>query len=349
MNAPRRLLRTAWDEACTVAAGLAAQRRPPVSPTLPRAAWAEAERWAERLQLALRREWPAAARYAAARLADARRTLSDQLAAWSGEDLLSLPRPSPGELVRDLAALREEWDEVFLDGDELVVVIPPVEFDGIALGPFQVRLAVANVAAHALPVRVVALEPRPAWSNADVTHPHVSNEGLCAGDGLVPLQRALADGRLLDAFTIAARVLATYNPESAYVALADWDGVPCADCADLVDRDDLQSCGSCGAELCSACGDRCGVCRDVACGACAERCPACDRPCCASCRRACDGCHASLCEECLDEHDRCPACVAACDDPVDSAAPPDDESDETDDAPPGAKSLAGPTGPPLRP
>ena len=60
MNAPRRLLRTAWDEACTVAAGLAAQRRPPASPTLPRAAWAEAERWAERLQLALRREWPAA-------------------------------------------------------------------------------------------------------------------------------------------------------------------------------------------------------------------------------------------------------------------------------------------------
>ncbi|MBX3435476.1 MAG: hypothetical protein KF847_19340 [Pirellulales bacterium] len=355
MNSLRKTrLRAAWDEACQVAERLAARSRPSPPPPLPRAAWDEVDRWGERLQLARRRGWPVAAQHAAARLAAARRTLVDQLAFVSGDELPALQGPPPCEILRDLAALRDDDGEVVLDGDELVVVTPPIELDAFALGPFQIRLDLAAVG-PALPLRIVAVDPRPAWSNAGVTHPHVSDEGLCAGAGLVPLQQALAAGRLLDAFTIVARILATYNAGSAYVALDDWEGIRCDDCAALAVPGETTCCEACFADVCDECATSCAPCGDGLCGRCATTCRSCAATFCPACGGACAACAHPCCEACCDDDRRCPTCRAeARASNEERNADPDDGSAESDSvetahAPPAADPRTTPAGPPVRP
>jgi hypothetical protein len=43
---------------------------------------------------------------------------------------------------------------------------------------------------------IIALEPNPAAGRPDVTHPHVIEKRLCAGDAVNPIRTALESGRL---------------------------------------------------------------------------------------------------------------------------------------------------------
>jgi hypothetical protein len=168
------------------------------------------------------------------------------------------------------------------------VVTGPVTLRDVRLGPFRLELHVARLRdRHDVSViRCVALEPNPAGTSEDTTHPHVRDEVLCAGDATVPLQTALRQGRVCDAFLLTSAVLHTYNPASPYVSLDDWAGVACADCGYASDPDSAYRCESCEETVC-------------------ERCVG-----------SCDGCDASYCQSCLERTDDdqrlCPGCRARC-------------------------------------
>ena len=196
---------------------------------------------------------------------------------------------------------------------------------------------------------VVALEPNPSGASEDVTHPHVRHGKLCAGDATAPLQKALGEGRLADAFQLIRGVLLTYNPDSPYAPLETWEGARCHDCGYTAPADELRyceacghdyceecasSCGSCSETRCTGCLERCAVCQDCSCGGCLEETTASERGCCLSCRRTCGACAAVFAgDEAADNSTLCPACRTepAADDPP---APIEPTSPETVSASP---------------
>jgi hypothetical protein len=177
------------------------------------------DRLHHRLRTCADRGWQGAARRV---LDDLRYRLSEVRAGVSScEELLDRgqgPAPPFRDLLEELRQAEEEFGELRYDREErfLAATTDPIELEGIHLGRFEVRLmlrGLANGNADAA-VRVVALDPNPAATNEAVTHPHVSDERLCAGDATMPLQRALAAGRVCDAFLLVQSVLETYNAGS---------------------------------------------------------------------------------------------------------------------------------------
>ena len=234
--------------------------------------------------------------------------------------------PNLADWVHELDALEAEFGrfETGERGMVLRVVTEPVTLEGIALGPFAVELVLARLGRDPGPscFRIVALDSNPAVGREEVTHPHVSGEELCAGDATVPIQRALADGRLADAFVLVRSVLSTYHGGSAHVALDVWDGLSCGDCGDRADRAETGRCGACECDLCDRCQSSCRSCGATRCRGCLVDCDGCDDPCCdlclelvrsgasfcPACRATCHQCRAVVVPADLDDDGRCADC-----------------------------------------
>src|SRR3978361_2087039 len=93
---------------------------------------------------------------------------------------------------------------------------------------------------------ITALNPNPTGSSDEVTHPHVKDEQLCAGEATVPIAQGLVPGRVTDALCLVSAVLHTSNAHSAYVSLDDWSGPSCIDCGNRVTRGEAYCCDACG-------------------------------------------------------------------------------------------------------
>ena len=134
--------------------------------------------------------------------------------------------PKLSEVYAELIQIEQEFGEIKFDPNEktISVITEPITLDDIPFGPFEIKLFIGQI--HKLytdsPYRVIALEPNPAGADDSVTHPHVSSERLCEGDGHVSIKRALEQGRFCDFFTMIVGVLQTYNPDSPYISLDDW-------------------------------------------------------------------------------------------------------------------------------
>ena len=215
------------------------------------------------------------------------------------------------DIYQDLLALGEEFEELDVDvrARRLSVTTEPIVLDGVYLGPFEIRLQWARQSSSGAPTyRVLAKDPHPAESRENVTHPHVMDEVLCEGEGRHAIRQALAQGRLLDFFTLIVGVLRTYNPESPFVELALWSGSTCSDCGAVVDEDESYSCRTCGETVCGECEAACCGCEDSCCSECITACAACEDNYCRRCLKPCDPCQERVCAGCLDEHERCPNC-----------------------------------------
>jgi hypothetical protein len=212
------------------------------------------------------------------------------------------PSPSYATLCAEIAALSEEFEDVTIDlkRRQLSVTTEPVELDEQYLGPFQIQLNLSKFSSTPC-YEVIALDPRPAATNSDVTHPHVQNGRLCEGDGHLAIQTALAEGRLMDFFLIVSRLLMTYARGSAYVELSDWDGESCADCGDTVSSSRSYRCDDCGSSVCGDCRESCSGCEAVLCRNCISSCDRCDELYCAQCLSACDKCQKQCCNSCLQD------------------------------------------------
>jgi hypothetical protein len=231
--------------------------------------------------------------------------------------LLERPVPAPPGLVSLAAELRQleaEFGEANIDwkGKALTAATEPITLRGVALGAFAIRLRWDRLEQDgaARCFEIVALNPNPAGSDERVTHPHVKDNTLCAGEAAAPLHQALAGGRLADAFCLVRAVLTTYNPGSPHVPLSDWAGGACHDCGCLP-GDDRCACPVCGHDFCADCTRQCDHCEAVRCTDCMGRCAVCESYCCAGCSTTAAASGRECCQDCVRSCQACRAAVAA--------------------------------------
>ena len=225
-------------------------------------------------------------------------------------DETSLPKLS--DIYAELLQIEQEFGELKFDLKEktLSITTEPITLEDIPLGPFEVRLSIGRInnLYSDSSYRIIALKPNPASCNEDVTHPHVSDEMLCEGEGHLPIRIALEQGRLCDFFTMVVNILQTYNSSSPHVALGDWSGIGCYDCGCTVDSESAYSCYSCGHDFCECCTSYCHSCDETICLGCGSECPNCGELVCHKCLIKCSQCGSRLCGCCAEDGDLCSEC-----------------------------------------
>ena len=304
----KQYLKSDWRLAEMVARQLASDRRRSVSTgTLPVSTWnslCEAVRRAERAR-SLGWERAAAALVPEIDFASKNLILLVEDFRLGIAGLSSKGAALTPDLFRDFKALRDEFEDVQLDreSDELAVTTEAIDLGGVDFGRFEIRLNLATPREY----RVVALDPNPAATKPHVTHPHVSDESLCEGDGSNAIRLALAGGRLLDFFMLVSRILGTYSRGQAYVEIDAWHGATCNDCGVEMDDEDSRWCDRCSESICCDCTNYCAACENSICNGCDSPCSACGSSCCRACAENCDQCQKTTCSGCLQEG-LCPQC-----------------------------------------
>lgn len=226
------------------------------------------------------------------------------------------PPPRLINIIEELTQLQEEFEHVEILPDKGLVVArtDSIELEEVVLGPFAIELHIQRLgrSLDSGCFDCTALQPNPAASNPETTHPHVQAKAICAGDGTAAINRALKQGRISDAFCLMRSVLQTYNPYSPYVALDSWWGTPCPDCGCSISDDERCSCHACDSVFCSDCLSSCDICEQSTCTDCLERDGVTRRQCCPNCRDYCERCQRTvesgrfdseteLCEDCAAE------------------------------------------------
>ncbi len=290
---------------------------------------------ARTLKAALARDWLAAAEHACKNV---NRLLSDlpflvtNVQSLLGRRCVEVPKLSM--IVDELRALHDEFDDIEWDREEqaLCVVTEPITLEDTYLGPFQIALHLAKLIElyERSPYYVIAIEPHPAAKDDSVTHPHVSNEVVCEGDGAATIAAALEAGRIADFFLMVRSILTTYNPDSPYVSLADWYGTPCYECGYVMDDESTYYCNFCDHAVCDECSAVCSVCGEIICCHCVETCEICESTLCPHCaKKQCSECELVCCQACLDEG-LCPTCKEERDNNEDQEKQKQDSQDETE-------------------
>ena len=296
--------------ACAVHQALVAAREPPRLPQLPEVNWSHCDKLVRRLRRAQLRGWQRTASKQRRNTVEALATLASQISELQRQ--LEKPPAAPislRDLYADLETLDEEFEEVSYQpsANLLIVCTESIELEGIDLGPFEIRLDLSQLSAEA-PYRIVAINPTPAHARPEVTHPHVMDEILCAGEGRAAIRAALSDRRLLDFFLLIASVLRTYNEDSPYLELQDWFSESCYDCGSLTHEESGFTCQGCDAWLCYECECFCRGCDEVRCSRCLSQCHSCEELFCRGCLETCAGCAEEFCDSCLLENERCITC-----------------------------------------
>ena len=223
--------------------------------------------------------------------------------------LVIVAAPTLRELYGELVQLREEFNGLEYDHKDqlLIVKTEEIELEEICFGEFELALAIERLSAGAGSGSFIvsAVDPNPAAGDPGVTHPHVNNERICAGEASLPIRVALCSGRVCDAFMMMRSVLSVYNPSSPHVSLENWDGRPCYSCGCFVPDDDMFYCSSCEEDFCEDCMHFCNSCNTVCCNSCVLGCPICGNFMCRACMTVCPDCGDPICKNCYEDGE-CP-------------------------------------------
>lgn len=296
--------RKLWNSAERIVAALQKNRQATAVPRLPLQHQSELLRLQRQAEKAQQRGWWAAAHCVRQELSTRGQWFVNDLQRFVIEVQTRSDEPcaTVGDIYRDVLALMAEFKYVHVDRPETTVsvVTERIILNEIDLGPFEV-IWNWSLLGEGEELRVVPLEPNPAGENEDVCHPHVRDNALCLGDASLPLERAFQAGRLFDAFLILRQVLQTYNPQSAYVRLADWNGGSCELCDASMSEDEGGHCERCQTVLCEECLRFCIRCGDGLCPDCRKTCLSCHEPVCSRCRPVVTGPQSQLCQYCYDE------------------------------------------------
>lgn len=216
------------------------------------------------------------------------------------------------QIYQELKQIQQEFAGLNYNKEKkiIAVITKPITLEDVYLGPFQVELHInkLNKLYNECPYYCVALEPNPAANNEEVTHPHISGERLCEGEGSAPIRAALEQGRLYDFFSVVNNILNTYSPDSPYVSLDEWlGGADCYDCGVGINNDDSYYCGFCDRVYCCECSSYCKSCDETICLGCGGSCPNCQEFICKNCLKKCPECGDTFCQLCLEE-DVCKNC-----------------------------------------
>ena len=211
--------------------------------------------------------------------------------------------PTLADLVAEMLQMEEEFEHFSFNLAEktISVTTKSIVLEDISFGPFEIKLLLHDFGRlyTERPYLVIALDPNPAGTDDNVTHPHVSDERLCEGDGHTVIGKALEQGRLYDFFTMVIGVLENYNPDSPYVPLSDWAGYSCYDCGRTIGSDESYYCESCDNDFCDHCSSYCQKCDTTICLGCAQVCPGCEEPVCSRCTMVCKECEETFCKDCI--------------------------------------------------
>jgi hypothetical protein len=274
------------------------------------------------LAMAEQRRWPAAARHLAEHLLLEAHALQSNVndvlqrqpqlhQATQQQD--NQPPPSLRLLADEPQQLEEEFEgvEYRLREGLICVQTEPIVLEELELGPFSIELHVKRLCHHpdSNCFLCIALKPNTPSHNSSVTHPHVQDCRLCAGEATLPIANALQQGRICDAFCLVHAVLREYNSGSPYVAIDEWEGVRCEDCECCVDRDQLSCCEACEQDVCDDCMRFCDVCEESCCRGCLDRDDRSRRNCCPDCRNSCTKCGRTVdADSFVTESELCPQC-----------------------------------------
>ena len=264
-------------------------------------------------EAAIQRRWLSAAKKVQTRTCRNIGDLSYEIQTLKGHlDHELVKPPTVADVLRELMQIEDDYGPLRYNWKHktLSVLTDPIVLEDVALGSFEIRLYLDRIGQlyKDSPYHVIALEPNPAGSSDDVTHPHVSCERLCEGDGHFLIRKSLEQGRLCDFFNLVIGILNTYNPGSPYVALSEWDGYSCYDCGCTVSRDESYYCENCENDFCSQCSSYCQICDTTLCLACAYECPGCQKPVCRQCSTTCPECEETFCTDCINENKICNHC-----------------------------------------
>lgn len=245
----------------------------------------------------------------------------------------SVQIPQLKDLFAELQHLESEFDDIVIENTSIAVQTESIVLEEIELGRFSICLHWPRLAemSDADCFAIIALDPKPAANNDSVTHPHVKDQHLCAGDATLPIRKALEQGRLVDSFCLVRSVIQTYNSASAYTSLEDWHGVSCWNCGASTDADDSYFCDSCLHDVCSDCTSSCQQCSQTYCASCQTQCAECEAPCCRRCLRTSEHSETACCAACLKACAACGANVAASEFDEATERCPNCNDEETDD------------------
>lgn len=225
------------------------------------------------------------------------------------------PIPTTAFFIAELKQLEEEFSDVRigLKAKTIRVTTEPITLEGVYLGPFALQFSWERYSWHRDigSFEIIALESNPAAADESVTHPHVKDRRICAGDAKRPLQKALDQGRIADAFCLLKGVLLNYNSDSPHISLDKWYGSPCYDCGGNMDEDDQYYCSWCDHAYCDSCASNCFVCHTTRCRSCLTDCAVCRKLCCSGCLKAAANSDRECCSRCLVLCARCGAAVAS--------------------------------------
>lgn len=225
-------------------------------------------------------------------------------------DEIKLPKFS--DVFAELSQIEQDFGEFRFDLNEktISVITDPIILNDIHFGAFEIRLCIEQISQLYCesPYIIIALEPNCAGPDDSVTHPHVRSEKLCEGDGHISIRKALEQGRLSDFFTMVISILQTYNPDSPYVSLDEWTGIPCYDCDCIIGGDDHYFCEYCSQDFCPQCSTYCRICDLTICLGCSYECPSCNEYACPDCITKCKDCEETFCKDCLTEEGLCQNC-----------------------------------------
>jgi hypothetical protein len=275
---------------------------------LPETAWSECVRLVRHVEKADMHGWHLAARQMREQLAHAAALCRGRVEQFERECEMGRHQeavPTQRQLFLDLIALEDEFDEIHynLKRRGLSVVTEAIALEGVELGRFEIELDLDDWGSY----EVISMDPNPAASSSETTHPHVQDNRLCEGEGRVPIRRALAQGRMIDFFLLVRQILQTYNPGSAYLSLDQWYGIECRDCGRLINEDERACCERCEEDVCYDCSSGCDSCGRSCCSGCVQKCAGCEEWFCEACLETCVDCVEMFCQECLTD-DRCPSC-----------------------------------------
>ncbi len=213
--------------------------------------------------------------------------------------------PALSEIVSELMAAEQEFDQFSFDlkAKTISVTTKSIDLEGITLGRFEIRLLIDEFDKlyKERPYRIIALEPNPAGGDCNVSHPHVSHERLCEGDGHTAITRALEQARLSDFFSMVIAVLENYNPDSPYIPLSEWDGTSCYDCGGNITSEECYYCENCEHDFCENCSSYCQICGTTLCLGCVSECQGCKEYICGDCMVTCNECGSKFCKDCLTD------------------------------------------------
>lgn len=241
------------------------------------------------------------------------------------------PTPSLKEIYLDLKSLDNFFDSVCYTDTTLYVETKEItlrdeENNTLELGKFSIGLETRDTSNEITTMLFIeAIDPNPAVGSDDsIIHPHVQANRLCVGEAGSILYQSLVEGRILDFFITVNSTLKTYNSESPFRAIKDWESenITCAVCGyEGISDEDAFLC-ECGNYVCDECTHPCYSCDDGSfhCSDCVTKCH-CDNYICASCSEysdfcggcnhiVCNDCKEMSCEECGDSY--CPECIITC-------------------------------------